>query len=230
MDEHLKLGVEGYSPALLRKIVSQGGRYAFAEAAHNLQELCELKISSQHALRLTERIGKEMAQRRDQEIESFKQAALPRSFTQVAPTATAMLDGGRLQLREEPSTPGVHNPEWHEPKYACFQTLDSKPQPSDPQPEPPQKFLDHQRVPKLVRQIQSVRGSPTVKEKEKKPVVRRQRKKKKGSRRNNRLLRTVIATTLNVTEFGYQVAAQVHRRGLDLARVKGCICDGQNSN
>ena len=230
MDLRLKLGVEGYSPALLRKIVSQGGRYAFGEAAHNLTELVDLEISGQHVMRLTERLGTEWAERRDQELEQFKQGQLPRACTPIAPAATVMLDGGRLQTREEPSGPGVTRPEWHEPKYACFQTLNTKRSNSDPEPEPPSKFLDPKGVPKLVRQIQSVHGRVTVRENEKKPAPRPAQEQKRGKRISRFLLRTVIATMLGVTEFGYQVAAEVHKRGLDLAAVKGCICDGQNSN
>jgi hypothetical protein len=230
LDQQLKLGVEGYSPALVRKIVSQGGRYAFTEAAHNLKELAELEISAQHVLRLTERIGTEWAARRDQEIEQHKQDQLPRAYTQPPRAATAMLDGGRIQTREAPSGPGVVKPEWHEPKYACFQTLNTHTSSCDPQPTPPTKFLDKKRVPKLVRQIQSVRGATTVRETEKEKTAKRPPRKKARKRLTRRTLRTVIATTLGVTEFGFQVAAEVHRRGLDRAQVKGCVCDGQNSN
>jgi hypothetical protein len=44
------------------------------------------------------------------------------------------------------------------------------------------------------------------------------------------LLRTVIATTAAVDEFGYQVVVEVFKRGLDLAPRKACVCDGQKSN
>lgn len=222
------MGVEGYAPALLRKIVSQGGRYAFGEAAHNLEELAEQEISAQHVMRLTERVGAEWAAQRDREIEAFKQDHLARSHAQ-APTAAAsvMLDGGRVQTREEPSGPGVKNPEWHEPKYGCFTTLDSKPSKTDPQPEPPNKYLDREGVPKLVRQIQSVRGEAKTRE-QAQPSVRK--KKKKNKRPSRELLRTVIATMAGVEEFGDQVAVEVYKRGLDLAARKACVGDGQKSN
>ncbi|MBA2704748.1 MAG: hypothetical protein H0U60_12955 [Blastocatellia bacterium] len=227
----MKLGVEGYAPALLRKIVSQGGRYAYAEAAHNLNELAEQKISSQHVLRLTKRIGSEWAAQRDREIEEFKQDRLARSYAQTPTVAVAMLDGGRVQTREEPSGPGVKNPEWHEPKYGCFQTLDTTSSQVDPQPEPPDKFLDREGVPKLVRQIQSVRGEARIRgEPQKKAAPSKPRKKKKNKRPSKELLRTVIATMAGVEEFGYQVAVEIYKRGLDLAQRKACVCDGQKSN
>ena len=43
-------------------------------------------------------------------------------------------------------------------------------------------------------------------------------------------MRTVIATMAGVDEFGYQVAVEVFKRGLDLSQRKACVCDGQKSN
>jgi hypothetical protein len=229
VDEQLKLNVEGYSPALLRKIVSQGGRYGFVEAAHNLRELAGLEISARHLERLTERIGGEWADRRDREAETHKQDQLPRMYAQAPKVAAVMLDGGRVQTRQEPSGPGVQKPEWHEPKYACLLTLDTKVSATDPQPEPPAKFLNQKVVPKLVQQIQSVRAP--VKNREEAQLAPSKSKRKKPIKRPSRyILRTVIATMAAVHEFGYQAVAEVYRRGLDLAQRKACVCDGQKCN
>jgi hypothetical protein len=214
---------------LVRKIVSQGARYAFREAAHNLAELANLKISDSHVLRLTERVGKEWAQRRDQEIEGFKQDKLPRLYTQAPSAAAVMLDGGRAQTRATPSSPGVKNPEWHEPKYGCFLTLDTKPSGTDPQPEVPAKFLNEKLVPKLVQEIQSIRAPAKTRE-QLKPAPHRRRRKPSVRRPSRHVLRTVIATMAAVEEFGYQVVVEVFKRGLDLAQRKACVCDGQKSN
>ena len=227
----LRLGVEGYAPALLRKIVSQGGRYGFAEAAHNLKELADLESSGQHVLRLTERLGTEWTAQRDREVEAFKQDRLARSYTQVPAAAAVMLDGGRVQVRKEPAAPGVQEPEWREPKYGCFSTLDTKPSATDPQPDPPGKFLDREGVPKLVRQVQSLRGTATTREEPRKPARRVKRKRKGRVKRPSRgVLRTVIATLAAVEEFGYQVVVEVFKRGLDVAAHKACVCGGQQSN
>ena len=218
--------MEGYSPALLQKIVDQGGRYAFAEAALNLSELAGVRISAQHVLRLTERIGREWAQRRDAESEAFKQGRLPRAYTQTAPTAVVMLDGGRALTRAEPSGPGVCAPQWKQPNYACCLTQDSKPSPVDPQPEPPTKFLDRKRTPKLAQQIQYVRSEDPARA----GPAQLPSKRKKTKRARRWLVRTVVATMGGVAEVGAQVAAEVYRRGLDRAKQKGCVADGQGSN
>ena len=49
LDQRLRLGTEGYSPSLLRKIVRQGGKApCFREAAEDLQELARVTISPAH--------------------------------------------------------------------------------------------------------------------------------------------------------------------------------------
>jgi hypothetical protein len=215
----------------MRKVVSQGGRYAFAEAAYNLKELAGVEISAQHVLRLTERVGKEWVEQREREIADFERARLARAYSQAPPAAAVMLDGGRVQTREEPSPPGVRKPEWHEPKYACLLTLEKRAQEQDPQPEPPTKFTNREEVPRLVRQIQSLRGPAKGREEARQKVGRG-----KGHRRNRRkslhgrLVRTVLATMAGVHDFGQQVAVEVHKRGLDLADWKACVADGQASN
>jgi len=216
---------------VLRGIVSQGGRYAFGEAAQNLKELAGQEISAQHVMRLTERVGREWGALRDREIEAFKQHRLERTYSEAPAASVVMLDGGRVQVREEPSGAGVRNPEWNEPKYGCFLTLSPKTSAADPQPEPPSKFLARERVSKLVREIQSVHAAAQTRAggaKNKAPAKRKKRKKTKRVKRG--LVRTVIATMAGVDVFGYQVAVEVYKRGLDLAEQKACVCDGQASN
>src|SRR5262249_29295738 len=62
----------------------------------------------------------------------------------------------------------------------------------------------------------------------KKPGPRaRRRRARRGPRK---LVRTVVASLASSDEFGWQVAAEVQRRGLDRAQRKGYICDGQKYN
>lgn len=225
------LSGEGYSPALLQKVVSQGGRYAFGEAAHNLRELAGVQISGQHVLRLTERIGQEWVARRDQELAAFEQGLLPRLYAEPPQAAVVLLDGGRVQTRAEPAPPGVHEPAWQEPKYGCLLSLKHREYSEDPQPDPPAKFLNRTEVPRLVQELQRVRAAAQqrsadgqVKAKGSPAVVRRRK------RVNRWLVRTVVATMAGVKEFGQQIALEVYKRGLDLARRKGCLGDGQASN
>jgi len=45
-----------------------------------------------------------------------------------------------------------------------------------------------------------------------------------------KLVKTVVASVATSEEFGWQVAAEVHRRGLHRAKRKGYVCDGQKYN
>ena len=99
----MQLGGEGYSPSLLDRIVDQGGRYAFAEAAHNLRKLSGLEISAQHVMRLTERLGGEWATQRDADVTAWQFNRLSRTYAERPAAVAVMLDGGRVQTRQEPS-------------------------------------------------------------------------------------------------------------------------------
>jgi hypothetical protein len=107
--------------------------------------------------------------------------------------------------------------------------LTTKAKETDPEPEPPAKFLNKQVVPKLVQQIQSVRA-PAKNRDETKPARRSTKRKKPLKRPSRYVLRTVIATMAAVQEFGDQVEVEVFKRGLDRAQRKACVCDGQASN
>jgi hypothetical protein len=108
---------------------------------------------------------------------------------------------------------------------------------TDPQPEPPAQFLEPTEVARLALDIKS-RGRPALGREEsasgaseaakaKKLKTRRKRKKK---RRVQPLVRTVVATMADSETFGWQMAAEVQRRGLDRAKRKACVCDGQRYN
>ena len=225
---------------MLAKAVRQASKSSsFAEASDDLRELAEVEISPTHLQRLSERIGAEWVELRDAEVEQFRQAALERTYKEPPQGAVAvLLDGGRMQTRAEDAGRGVTDPCWRESKVACCLTLQTKAQRVDPKPEPPAKFLEPTEAARLASEIKrrsrpasgrnverdATKPSP-VKKKRKKSNQRRRRRKGHRTR-----VRTVIATMENSDTFGWQVAAEVHRRGLDLAKRKACVCDGQAYN
>jgi hypothetical protein len=237
----LALGTEGYSPAVLAKAVRQASKASsFAEASDDLRELADIEISATHLQRLSERVGSEWAEVRDDEVEKFRQAKLERAYKEPPRGAAAvMLDGGRLQTRAEDGGRGVSEASWRESKVACCLTLQTTAQAVDPQPEPPTKFLEPIEAGRLASEVKR-RSRPTSersdadrrgtkssqgKKKAKKPAKRRRLRK-----RNRTRVRTVVATMANSETFGWQVAAEVHRRGLDRSKRKACVCDGQAYN
>jgi hypothetical protein len=247
LDERLELGTEGYSPLVLSQAVRQASKAAsFAEASDDLRELAHIEISPTHLQRVSERIGAEWVLARDGDVEKFRQRQLERTHKEAPCGASAvMLDGGRVQTRaDDGEGRGVREAGWRESKVACCLTLQTKAAVSDPHPEPPAKFLEPTTVARVTAEIKrrgsaAAEGSEECTEKKDSSSRRRQRSRKQKRSLARRLrkkkvsrtrVRTVVATMENSDTFGWQVAAEVHRRGLDQVKRKACVCDGQAYN
>jgi hypothetical protein len=237
LDERLQLGGEGYSPSLLQKIEYAGGNgRSFETAAESLQRLAECTISARHVERLTERLGKERAAERDVGAAAMQLGKLHSAYKQPPAVAVVMLDAGKAQFRQEDVGPGVHQPHWGDTKVACLQTYSNVGYDKDPQPEPPEAFLDPQRVERLCREMERVRSAGGEKAAEnatpekpaEKPERRRKRKKPRRRKRPQRLVRTVVASTAKVEEFGWQVSAEAMKRKMYAAPKRAVVGDGGN--
>jgi hypothetical protein len=164
-------------------------------------------------------------------VQAFREDKLVCAYAAAPRAAAVMLDGGRLQTRDEAAGRGVHGAAWRETKTACCLSLKGAEHAEDPQPEPPEKFLDVARAGRLAAEVKRRsraalgRIEPAVQKPGKKP-----RKKKKPVRKLLKRVRTVVASMADSETFGWQVAAEVTRRGLDRARRKACVCDGQQYN
>ena len=187
-----------------------------------------MSISATHLQRLSERVGQEWAQARDQEVQAFRDDRLVCAFAAAPQTAAVMLDGGRLQTRAADGGRGVQDARWREVKVACCLSLSSSEQAADPQPEPPSKFLDTVRVAQLAAEMKR-RHRPAHGRTQAASAPKR-RKKKRHRPASTKRVRTVVASMAESDTFGWQMAAEVKRRGLDRARHKACVCDGQRYN
>jgi hypothetical protein len=230
MDERLTLGSEGYSCGVLKKIEYAGGNgRSFESAAQSLERLAECSISARHVERLTEKLGRERARLRDQDVEAMKARTLRSPYKQAPAIAAVMVDAGKAQFREEDAGPGVHGPHWGDVKAACLQTYSDVEFDRDPQPNPPAAFLDADRVERLCREMERVRGTST---KDEKPPEQKRKKKTRKKRhrcpRPQRLVRTVVATTAAVEPFGWMVSAEALKRKMYAAKKRAFIGDGGN--
>ena len=227
----MALGPENLSPALVQKVVRHGGKDAFAEASEDLKEDVGIDVAAKQVERITERIGSEWAAARDDGVELFKQDKLPRLYSEKPAVVAVMPDGGRLLTRAAEQGPGVHAPEWKEPKYGCCLTLTTQPSKTDPQPDPPSKFIDPQRVSKIVKDVKSRSGTsspaPATAPRRKKKKKKKKRLRRKGTAQ---VVRTVVATMCESTAFGYMLATEAYLRNFDLAQRKAYVCDGQRYN
>ena len=223
------MGTERYSPRLLEKAVRQASKAAsFKDASEDLKALAELSISATHLQRLSQRVGEEWQQARDQETQAFREDKLVCAYAAAPKAAAVMLDGGRLQTRAEDVGRGVQDAKWRETKVACCLSLSSSEQAEDPQPEPPGKFLDPPRVARLAAEVKR-RSRPALGRTGVAPAPRRPQKKRRRPASKKRV-RTVVASLADSETFGWQMAAEVKRRGLERARHKACVCDGQPYN
>jgi hypothetical protein len=214
---------------VVEKAVRQAAKAAsFVDASDDLRDLAELAISPTHLQRLSERIGQEWAAARDQDVQAFQEQRLKCQYAEPPQAAAVMLDGGRVQTRADEAGRGVHQAGWRETKVACCLSLNSKEQTVDPQPEPPAKFLDPPQVAALAAEVK--RRSRPARGRTARAEAPRQRRTKKRKRRLVQRVRTVVATMADSETFGWQMAAEVQRRGLDRAGRKGCVCDGQKYN
>jgi hypothetical protein len=125
-------------------------------------------------------------------------------------------------VRAEDARQGISKPRWREAKVACCQTMTSSSHAADPHPEPLKRFLDPIAAGRLAAEIKSSRGpagksaassSQTQKDKPK--------RRRKRSKLPSKLVRTVIATLACSELFGWEVAAEVMRRGRHFLRT-GC--------
>jgi hypothetical protein len=167
----------------------------------------------------------------------MKDRKLRAAYKQAPAVAVIMVDAGKAQFREEDKGPGVHGAHWGDTKVACLQTYTNVEFGKDPQPEPPEAFLDPTRVEKLCREMQQIRASGVDKQpaqaemKTLEPTKEKNKKKKKEKgrrKRPERLVRTVVATTAGVEEFGWMVSAEAMHRKMYAARKRAVIGDGGN--
>lgn len=241
LDERLKLGGEGYSPGLLQKIEYAGGNCrSFQTAAESLDRLAEFSISPKHVQRLAERLGRERAEARDKAATAMADRKLRSNYKQAPAVAVIFLDAGKAQFRAEGQGAGVHEARWGDTKVACMQTYTAVTCTQDPQPEPPAAFVDPPRVERLCREMERVRGSggdkqtkaeeaeKAVPKKEKANKSKGKKLRKNRRKRPQRLVRTVVATTAKVEEFGWMVSAEAMGRRFYAAAKRALIGDGGN--
>jgi len=221
------LGTEGYSAALVAKIEYAGvHQESFRKAAENLTYVGDLAISSKHVQRITERLGRERACQRDQQVAQLQARELQPAYHQPPQVVAVHVDAGKIRLRAEDRQPGVREPHWADTKVACLQTYTAVPWDHDPQPDPPALFLDPPRVVRLCQEMEQVRSNPATRPRAAKaaaPLLAETVRE-----RPERLVRTAVATVQGTEGFGWMVAAEAMRRGFYQAARRAVVGDGGN--
>jgi hypothetical protein len=212
---------------LLVKIEYAGANEgSFQQASEALGRLAEFSISAKHVQRITERLGRERVGERDRDVERMKAGRLTPTHAQPPRVVAVHLDAGKIQVRAEDGGPGVREPHWSDTKVGCFLTYSAPAGDRDPQPQPPQAFLDPPRVMRLCQEMHEVRSNPATHPTAAKAPRKPARQSKAD--RATRLMRTAVATMESAEEFGWMVAAEAMRRGFYEAKCRAVVGDGGN--
>jgi hypothetical protein len=203
-------------------------------------------ISCRHVERIAAELGRELARQRDDKAARQRKRQLPVRVATTPEVVAVEVDGGRFRSREPGCGPGVHQAQNKEDKVACLVTLQSGVQEQDPQPEPPDSFLEPRRVQRLVQQMKGQAGEKPQEEKgqevasevpqeEKRPEVAsnpQTAKVKAGPPQESprRLVRTCVASTVDSRAFGPMVAAAAKERDFYRAQRRAFLGDGAKYN
>jgi hypothetical protein len=153
------LGVDhsGFSPRVQQKIVHAGvNSVSYQQASRDLAELSDLDVKPKPVERLVKAIGRERIDQRDAAVRSHQQLPLMAKDAVAHPerscprVAMVSVDGGRIQIRAEPSQP-KQDSHWKESKVAVLETYQSAVHQADPDPHVPRCFLDLKRTKEMVR-------------------------------------------------------------------------------
>jgi hypothetical protein len=175
---------------------------------------------------LTEAIGAELVAARGEQAEAHRTRRLQAQVPNVPGVVAVEVDGGRYQCRAEGRGCGARDPQWREDKVACLVTLSSRTHDTDPQPEPPECFLDRKRVGSMTQcsvakglEIAGGDAGPS-------PVPPPER----TDWQPERVVRTCVATTRGSDEFGRLVGAEAKARNFGAASRRAFVGDGQAYN
>ena len=145
------------SPRVQQKVVHAGvNSVSYEQASRDLAELADLNVKPKPVERLVKRIGRERNDQRDAAVAVHRRLPLmdkdvvadpKRSCPQVAMVS---VDGGRLQIRSEPSEANQDS-HWRESKVAVLETYQSEVHEADPDPHVPRCFFDLKRTKEMVR-------------------------------------------------------------------------------
>ena len=219
---------------MIRKIVHGAAREpSFREAAEAMADLAEVSISSRQLDRIAHEVGEQLRADRDERVDQLQAGTLKPCVETRPALAVVEVDGGRLQIRGQGEGPGAHAAAWREDKIAILATMAHTPSESDPEPELPECFGDRAFVEKVIGAIGGTgsMGAPSVPAEVQTPVTMPVPAAVASKSAEPRpvpelMVRTYVATTAPVEQFGPMVAAEAWRRNFPAAAARAFLGDG----
>lgn len=249
---------------MLHKIVYAGTQdTSFAAGRDALLHLAGLKVSEKQVERVTERIGRERMEQRDASVRAFEQLPLMEKFAAAVDhppdLAVIQMDGGRLQIRDEPAqdtaTPPPVNPaeatppptvspaedappvasevrrgHWREDKIGLLMTMTSAESSTDPCATIPETFVDPLRIIKLARELK--KGCSPGEDAVADPPEPAEDATAQAPEYTPPAVRvkSMAATRRGAEFFGPMLATAARARGFYGARRKAFVADGAETN
>jgi len=155
----------------------------------------------------------------------------------VPSLAIVEFDGGRIRTRQSGCGPGVHLEAtgWNETKNAIFVSATSSVSEVDPQPDPPQCFLDPEHVAQLAESAKPSENTRSGHDAAVESDVddlddSTQATSRQDAHKPRRILRTILSSLQSPREFGKRMRREARRRRFDEAPRKAFVGDGLPCN
>jgi hypothetical protein len=230
---------------------------SFADAAEALKELGELPLLPKRVWRAAKRIGEERVEECRAAAARYEKLPIPAQrespVVQIPRVACVQMDGGRFQERARivasPTPPQAgaaetsasdvegHDGCWREYKAGVLLSMTSEVSATDPCPELPATFCDPGKMREIAREIKGFTSeSPISIKAAEEPAAEEQANEEAGPDFKERvgrpetLVKSVVATSGDVTAFGPLLASAAHERGFHAAVRKAFVADGSSTN
>jgi len=229
---------------MYRRIVFAAAQgVSFEDAAEALAELGEFVILPKRVWRAAKRIGEERVEECRAAADRYREVPLPAQraspVSQVPRVACVQMDGGRFQerdrLAEKPPVSQEKSESESEPNEGCWceykagilMSMTSEEHAEDPCPELPATFVDPGKMREIAREIKGFTSDSqvSIKADEEAGVDFKER-----LGRPEIVVKSVVATSGDVGEFGPLLASAAYERGFHAAARKAFVADGSSTN
>jgi hypothetical protein len=227
----------GFSPRVQQKIVHAGvNSSSYQQASRDLAVLSDLNVKPKPVERLVRKIGQTRIDQRDAAVATHQRLPLMDKDKVADPKrstpslAMASVDGGRIQIRSDPSEP-KQDSHWRESKVAVLETYQSAVHHADPDPDVPRCFLDLKRTKEMVRGLGhdlpvGLEFAAENKDQEQDERAKEGQDRRSRPGRPKRLVRSVLASRRCAEDFGPMVHQAAWERNFFGAARRVFLGDG----
>lgn len=227
---------ETVTPAVLQKVVWAGANLgSFPQSSSALKELADIELSPKQVRRMTEQVGQDRLDERQQQVADFKEKPLmekSKSSEDIdSPEfGVVMFDGGRYQRRDHFGEVDHDGSHWKENKVGIVLSMQSKVHQSDPHPEFPEWLASAE----VVREIASLGAineeNNTLCEENIKSDPPADSHSNWDQLTPKLLSREVIASSECGKDFGHHLESVAWQQGVVDARRTAFVADGASVN